>query len=106
MTNSFEAESNEIPLNIANLMRAFEANGYEILIVGGAIRDSILKRPLKDYDLATNAKPDEIKKVVDGLKGYRYVLGPKAEKSLVNLTSLVNVPKEDEAIEITTYRKE
>ena len=46
MTNSFEAESNEIPLNIANLMRAFEANGYEILIVGGAIRDSILKRPL------------------------------------------------------------
>ena len=106
MTNSFEAESNEIPLNIANLMRAFEANGYEILIVGGAIRDSILKRPLKDYDLATNAKPDEIKKVVDGLKGYRYVLGPKAEKSLVNLTSLVNVPNEDEAIEITTYRKE
>lgn len=94
------------PANIANLMDAFENNGYEILVVGGAVRDSILKLPLKDYDLATNAKPDEIKKVVDGLEGYRYVLGPMAEKSLVNLTSLVNVPNEKEAIEITTYRRE
>jgi tRNA nucleotidyltransferase/poly(A) polymerase len=87
-------------------MKAFENNGYEILVVGGAIRDAILNLPIKDYDLATNAKPNQIKEVVDGLKGYRYVLGPQAEKSLVNLTSLVTIPNEKEAIEITTYRRE
>ena len=94
------------PAEIRNLMEAFENNGYEILVVGGAIRDAILNLPIKDYDLATNAKPNQIKQVVDGLKGYRYVLGPQAEKSLVNLTSLVNVPNQTEAIEITTYRRE
>ena len=94
------------PAEIKDLMDAFEDNGYEILVVGGAVRDAILNLPIKDYDLATNAKPDEIKEVVDGIKGYRYVLGPQAEKSLVNLTSLVNVPNQKEAIEITTFRKE
>jgi len=94
------------PAEIKDLMNAFEDNGYEILVVGGAVRDSILMLNPKDYDLATNAKPNQIKEVVDGLKGYRYVLGPQAEKSLVNLTSLVNVPNQTEAIEITTYRRE
>ena len=47
----------------------------------------------KDYDLATDATPDEVKEVVNGLTGYRYVLGPQAEKSLVNLTSLVTIPE-------------
>ena len=94
------------PAEIKDLMDAFEDNGYEILVVGGAVRDLILMLNPKDYDLATNAKPNQIKQVVDGLKGYRYVLGPQAEKSLVNLTSLVNVPNQKEAIEITTYRRE
>ena len=76
------------------------------LVVGGAVRDSLLGLEPKDFDLATNATPDEIKEVVDRLKGYRYVLGPQAEKSLANLTSLVTVPNEKEAIEITTFRKE
>jgi len=94
------------PANIVFLMKAFEKAGYEILVVGGAVRDAMLDLPIKDYDLATNATPDEVKEVVDGLKGYRYVLGPQAEKSILNLTSLVNIPNEKEAIEITTYRKE
>lgn len=29
-------------------------------IVGGSVRDFILKRPIKDYDIATSARPDEI----------------------------------------------
>ena len=94
------------PANIVFLMKAFEKAGYEILVVGGAVRDDLLRLPIKDYDLATNAKPNEIKEVIDGLKGYEYVLGPKAEKALRNLTSLVTIPNEIEAIEITTFREE
>ena len=94
------------PDKIRNLMKAFTSNGYSILVVGGAVRDSLLGLEPKDFDLATDAKPDEIKRVVDGMNGYRYVLGPQAEKSLVNLTSLVTIPNEKEAVEITTYRRE
>jgi tRNA nucleotidyltransferase (CCA-adding enzyme) len=85
-----------------------EYAGYSCLIVGGAVRDVLLGLEPKDFDLATNATPDEIKEVIDTipLDGYHYVLGPQAEKSLVNLTSLVTVPNEKEAIEITTFRKE
>ena len=94
------------PANIATLMKGFEKAGYEILVVGGAIRDLLLGLEPKDYDLATNATPDEVEEVVNNLEGYRYVLGPQAEKSRLNLTSLVTVPNEEEAVEITTYRKE
>ena len=79
------------PVKIGILMRAFTKSGYSCLIVGGAVRDLMLGLEPKDYDLATDATPDEVKEVVNGLKGYRYVLGPQAEKSILNLTSLVTV---------------
>jgi len=88
------------PVKIGILMRAFTKAGYSCLIVGGAVRDLMLGLEPKDYDLATDATPDEVKEVVNGLKGYRYVLGPQAEKSILNLTSLVTVPNETEAVEI------
>ena len=96
------------PPKIGLLCRVLENAGYSCLIVGGAVRDVLLGLEPKDFDLATDATPDEIKEVIDSipLDGYRYVLGPQAEKSLVNLTSLVTVPNEKEAIEITTFRKE
>ncbi len=94
------------PVKIRHLMQEMENAGYMCLVVGGAVRDSLLGLEPKDYDLATDATPEEVKEVVDGLKGYRYVLGPQAEKSVLNLTSLVTIPDEKEAIEITTFRKE
>ena len=94
------------PQDIKRLMEAFNREGYTILVVGGAVRDSLLGLEPKDYDLATNATPAQVKEVVDGLEGYRYVLGPQADKSVLNLTSLVTIPNEKEAIEITTFRKE
>jgi len=94
------------PKEIQRLMEAFNREGYTILVVGGAVRDLLLGLEPKDYDLATNATPAQVKEVVDGLEGYRYVLGPQAEKSVLNLTSLVTIPNEKEAIEITTFRKE
>ena len=94
------------PPAIRSLMRRFQDEGYSILVVGGAVRDLLLGLEPKDYDLATNATPDEVEEVVSDLEGYRYVLGPQAEKSRLNLTSLVTIPNENEAIEITTYREE
>lgn len=38
-------------------------NGYEAYIVGGAVRDYILRQPLTDVDITTNAKPFQVAKL-------------------------------------------
>jgi poly(A) polymerase len=40
-----------------------QANGFETYIVGGAVRDLILKRKPKDFDIVTGANPARIKKI-------------------------------------------
>ncbi|MBS7819597.1 polynucleotide adenylyltransferase PcnB [Wohlfahrtiimonas chitiniclastica] len=37
--------------------------GYEAYIVGGAVRDILLKKSPKDFDIATNAHPEQIKRL-------------------------------------------
>ena len=37
--------------------------GFEAYLVGGCVRDMILKREPKDWDVATNAKPEEVQKL-------------------------------------------
>jgi hypothetical protein len=42
-----------IPEDISELNHIFKRNGFELFIVGGAIRDALLGKSPKDYDLAT-----------------------------------------------------
>ena len=44
-----------------NIILALSKKGYEAYIVGGAIRDLIMGRTPHDYDIATNARPEQIK---------------------------------------------
>jgi tRNA nucleotidyltransferase/poly(A) polymerase len=92
------------PAQIGRLMNIFERKGYVCLVVGGAVRDLILRREPKDYDLATNATPQQIEEVIGSdAKGYRVVKGPQAERALEALTSLILCP-DGEVVEITTFR--
>lgn len=45
------------------VVRRLVAAGYEAYIVGGAVRDLILGRRAKDFDIATNARPEDVKRV-------------------------------------------
>ena len=61
----------EYPTELNTIIDAFKANGMDIYLVGGCVRDSILKLIPKDWDLATNANPDkviEIASTINGLK--------------------------------------
>jgi len=52
-----------IPKNIQSLSQTFLDAGYDIYFVGGCVRNLLMKRPIKDWDLTTNATPQEILKL-------------------------------------------
>jgi tRNA nucleotidyltransferase/poly(A) polymerase len=52
-----------IPSDVIKIHKAFKKNGKKLYVVGGAIRDAILGKSPKDFDLATDAKPEEVEKI-------------------------------------------
>jgi len=65
--------------------------GYEAYIVGGAVRDHILKQPTSDIDITTNAKPHQVSKIFKTKPtGLKY--------------GTVTIFLGDETFEVTTYR--
>ena len=42
------------------IIKKLNRSGYESLLAGGCVRDMILKRPAKDYDVATSAEPADV----------------------------------------------
>lgn len=76
------------------VIEKLEEAGYEAVIVGGAVRDYVMKRPFSDVDVATNAKPEEVKQVF--LK--------TIDVGIQHGTVLVLYAGDQ--IEVTTYRKE
>ena len=61
-----------VPGDIKGLYKLFKKNKKQLYIVGGAVRDAILGKSPKDFDLATDAKPDEVLKIAKkgGFKTY------------------------------------
>jgi tRNA nucleotidyltransferase/poly(A) polymerase len=42
------------------IIRKLRRSGFEALLAGGCVRDMLLRRPAKDYDVATNARPADV----------------------------------------------
>ncbi|HZA52881.1 MAG TPA: CCA tRNA nucleotidyltransferase, partial [Candidatus Udaeobacter sp.] len=45
------------------IVKRLREHGYESYFAGGCVRDMLLKKPPQDYDITTNAHPDEIAKI-------------------------------------------
>lgn len=82
-----------------NLAEKFKKEGHELYLVGGAIRDRLIGKEPHELDFTTDAKSDDIKKIL----------------RLANPTSLYNIGEKfgtigaffaDLKVEITTYRSE
>jgi tRNA nucleotidyltransferase/poly(A) polymerase len=56
----------ELPKSVKDILDKFSQAGYEIYIVGGAVRDIIMGRITNDWDFTTNATPEEILKIIPG----------------------------------------
>lgn len=49
-----------IPLEVRTITEALRSSGFEAYLVGGCVRDLLLGRTPKDWDVTTNAKPEDI----------------------------------------------
>ncbi|MDP3962446.1 MAG: CCA tRNA nucleotidyltransferase [bacterium] len=49
-----------IPTEITSVIEALEKGGYEAYLIGGCVRDLLLGRTPRDWDVTTNATPEEI----------------------------------------------
>ena len=49
-----------VPTAPLTILEALRRNGHEAWLVGGGVRDLLLKRPPKDWDIVTSAHPEEI----------------------------------------------
>ncbi len=53
----------QISDNALKVLYKLQKEGYDAYLVGGCVRDLLLGREPKDFDVVTNAEPEEIKKV-------------------------------------------
>lgn len=87
-----------------SLIRLFEAfviqSKKELYLVGGGVRDLLLGREPKDYDLCTNATPKEAKKICEdlGLKTF--------DSGIKHGTITVIDEFYDQSYELTSFRKD
>lgn len=88
-----------IPDDIKYVANLFHENGYELYLVGGAVRDFLSGKTPKDFDLATDATPEEIDKIVAG-KYDTYDVGKAFG------VSRVITDQTPEGIEIATFRSD
>lgn len=52
-----------VPGAVRWIVSRLEEEGYETWTVGGAVRDAVLGRPSGDWDLATRAPPEEVRRI-------------------------------------------
>ena len=84
-----------LPVDIKQLHKLFKKNGKQLYVVGGAVRDAILGKSPKDFDLTTDAKPDEVIQIA---KKNKLKVGDEVGKSFGVV--IVN------GHEIATFRKD
>ncbi len=92
------------PPYIAGLIKKFEEANFEIYIVGGAVRDLLMRRTVKDWDFTTNATPDEMLKLFPNAF-YNNAFGTVGVPSEA-LAKLGITIEKDVVLEVTTYRSE
>jgi tRNA nucleotidyltransferase (CCA-adding enzyme) len=88
-----------LPSEVIEVWKKLIDKGYSAYLVGGCVRDLLLKRKPKDWDITTNAKPEEILEIFGDSAFYENRFG----------TVGVKTKSEDETlkvIEVTTFRQE
>ncbi len=81
-----------ISRNAVRVLYRLKEQGYLAYLVGGGVRDLLLGREPKDFDIATDARPNEVKKIFRNCR----LIGRRFR--------LAHVHFHDEIIEVATFR--
>ena len=90
----------QLPEGVKTLHQAFQEAGKHLYLAGGAVRDHVLGLVPKDYDLATDAPPDEVMGILDthGIDRTKGAVG--------NQFGVVVAVVDGEDYEIATFRQD
>ncbi|MFH0773466.1 MAG: CCA tRNA nucleotidyltransferase [bacterium] len=83
-----------LPSPVVNFMNTIRKGGFEVYVVGGAVRNLILKKEVTNWDFTTNATPEDIQNLFPNDNFYHNIYGT------------VTVKLENHLFEITPFRKE
>ena len=81
-----------------DLAARFKNSGFKLALVGGSVRDILLNRLGNDLDFTTDARPEDIKKIIKGFLEDIWEIGAKF--------GTIGARKDEIVFEITTYRSE
>lgn len=86
-----------IPSEIVAVYKKLVSANFDVYFVGGCVRNLLMKKPVKDWDLTTNAVPEELLKIFpDGFYDNQFgTVGVPIE-----------IENEKHIVEITTFRTE
>lgn len=88
----------KLPKDVKFILKTLESKGFEAYVVGGAVRDSLLGRKPLDYDLTTNALPNDIIRIFKNKVDNIYKIG----KEFGTISLVLN----GKTYEVTTFRTE
>ena len=97
--SNFEIDFKKIDISLISVhaiktIQVLEENGFEAYLVGGAVRDLLFGIKPKDFDVVTNATPDQIRHLF------------KRSRMIGRRFKLVHVIYGREVIEVSTYRSQ
>ncbi|GAA4351045.1 CCA tRNA nucleotidyltransferase [Angustibacter luteus] len=90
--------SPQIPLVAQSLGERFAAAGFDLALVGGSVRDLILKRRVNDLDFTTDATPEQTERVLAGWADATWDVG--------RAFGTIGARHGGDVVEVTTYRAE
>jgi len=90
----------KLPNEVNVIHRIFRTEGFELFLVGGAVRDAVLGVTPKDFDLVTNAVPE---KVIELLKPQKFVTNILETGRIFGV---INVITNTHEFEIATMRQD
>lgn len=85
-----------LPPYVETVLKRLEKNGYEAYVVGGCVRDILLGNKPNDFDIATNALPEEVEEIFK-------------DKKIINIGKkfgTIVIYLDREKVEVTTFRSE
>lgn len=108
----------QVPDSVIDIHKILKSAGFKLYIVGGAVRDSLLNKEPKDFDLATDAKPDTIINLLSPYKDYdleltgksfgviRVKLPDKTEYEIATFREDIGSGRRPDAVKFSTIEKD